>query len=102
MATITFKKQKLEISVSDGSEFVDVFQKDTSLPMKFGCTRGICGVCAMEVTSGMDNLTKKSDLESETLKRKGIEEENYRLGCQCAVNGSVEVSFVNYSESSPE
>ena len=96
MATISFKKQHLEISVPDGSELVTVYQKDTSLPMKFGCTRGNCGVCAMEVTSGMKNLTKRSELENETLKKKGVEEEKYSLGCQCAINGDIEDSFANF------
>lgn len=97
MATITFKKQYLEITVHDGSELLEVYQNNTSLPMKFGCTRGNCGVCAMEVTLGMANLTKTSNLEKETLQKKGLLDDKCRLGCQCAVNGDIEVSFVNYT-----
>jgi ferredoxin len=95
MAKIYFKKQQKKTTAADGSELLAIYQKDLNLPMKFGCTRGSCGVCAIEVLSGKENLTKCSPLELETLRKKGLGD-SHRLACQCAVNGDVELSFLNY------
>ena len=49
---------------------------------------GQCGTCAVEIVSGMENLSPRTDAENRLLKKKP---DNYRLACQTLVNGPVEV-----------
>lgn len=90
MSKIKFIKAQQEIEVPSGSEFLEIHRKHPHLPLKFGCRQGGCGICAIKVTRGMENLSKLSPLESKTLCKKGCDE-TYRLACQCAVNGPIEV-----------
>ena len=91
MPKIYYKAENKEIAVSNGEEFVRIHRRDPKLPIKFGCLQGNCGVCAIHVLKGMDNLSKPVSQEIETLHRKGLNEKNYRLACQCAINGDVSV-----------
>lgn len=84
---IKFIKEKKEAEVSSGSEFLEL---SPDLPIKFGCKRGECGTCAIKILKGMDHLTKMSALERETLRKKGCGPD-YRLACQCAINGPVDI-----------
>ncbi|NGX58050.1 MAG: Ferredoxin-1 [Chlamydiae bacterium] len=93
MAKIEFENENITVEIRDGSEFTELFDKNPDLPLKFGCRRGCCGVCAVEVVEGEDNLTKKSDQESETLLKKGLVGD-YRLCCQCAINGAVTIKTI--------
>lgn len=88
MVKITFASQNMTISVSSGSELLQVKQRHPDIPLKFGCTRGDCGVCAVKVWQGRENLTKCSKQELVTLQKKGLGDD-YRLACQCAINGDV-------------
>ncbi len=78
-----------EFIVPSGSELLELARKNPEIPLKFGCTRGECGVCAVKVLSGSQNLTKQSFQELETLSKKSLGP-GYRLACQCALNGDVE------------
>ncbi len=49
---------------------------------------GQCGTCIVEVITGMENLSPKTDFEQRVLRKKP---ENYRLACQTLVNGAVTV-----------
>ena len=98
MARILFQSENKEIEISGGSDFLEIFQKDSSLPMKFGCRRGECGVCAIRVDKGADNLSKCTSQEKATLGKKGLCDPNHRLACQCAVNGDVCLDFVFRNE----
>lgn len=49
---------------------------------------GQCGTCIVEVITGMENLSPKTDFEKRVLKKKP---ENYRLACQTLVNGPITV-----------
>lgn len=85
-----FKCKKKEFEVPSGSELLELARKNREIGLKFGCTRGECGVCAVKVLAGGENLSKQSLLEVETLRKKGLGE-GYRLACQCALNGNLEV-----------
>jgi len=91
MPTITFKTKNLKFQVREGIELVQVKIQNPDIPLKFGCKQGNCGICAIHVTSGGEHLTKMCPKEKATLKRKELESE-YRLACQCALNGSIEIS----------
>ncbi|MDJ0727423.1 MAG: 2Fe-2S iron-sulfur cluster-binding protein, partial [Prochloraceae cyanobacterium] len=49
---------------------------------------GQCGTCIVEIVSGMENLSQRTDFENRKLKRKP---DSYRLACQTIVNGPVSV-----------
>lgn len=88
MPKLKFLRKNIEVTISSGSEFLEIFKKNPDLPMKFGCTRGECGVCAIKVIEGCKNLTKCSSQERDLLGKKGLSDE-HRLACQCAVNGDI-------------
>lgn len=93
MATIKFLLEQQSIDAPIGTELLKLHQNYPHLPFKFGCCKGICGKCAVKVTSGMDQLTKTSEQERETLLKKGLSTD-CRLACQCALNGSIEIDPV--------
>lgn len=91
MAKIRFTTQQLEYEIPAGSELLEAYRKQPELPLKFGCKKGKCGVCSIEVGQGREHLTKRSGEELETLHKKGLSGEEYRLACQCALNGDIEI-----------
>ena len=56
------------------------------LPLVFGCRIGICGVCKIRVTEGLENVSKKNKAEKEF-----TEKNNERLACQCIIRGDVKI-----------
>lgn len=84
------KLRKIEVEMRPGSEFLGIHDRYPDLPLKFGCKRGECGTCTIKILKGMENLTKMSAQERETLRKKGCDSA-YRLACQCAVNGFIEI-----------
>ncbi len=90
LVKIKFANKKIEYETLSGSEFLEIFRKNPNLPLKFGCTRGECGTCAIKVLQGMENLSKISESEIAVLRKKG-HCNKYRLACQCVVNGFLEI-----------
>lgn len=90
MVKIKFSNEKKEVEMCSGSEFLEIHGAHPDLPLKFGCKRGECGTCTIKILKGMENLTKMSAEEQETLRKKNCDH-HYRLACQCAVNGFVEI-----------
>lgn len=95
-AKITFLKEVLTQEVPNGCDFQRALTLYPHLPLRFGCRRGECGVCALHIVHGMENLTKRTPEEVKTLARKHLDEE-WRLGCQCCLNGDVVVETPNPS-----
>lgn len=87
-----FKTSYASVKVKSGAELLEIGRKHPELKLKFGCTRGDCGVCAVKVCNGSENLTKRSRHEAETLERTKKPGAEWRLACQCAINGDVSVS----------
>lgn len=92
MPKITFQSnnKKISIAVQGGTELLAVHRRAPELPLKFGCTHGDCGVCAIKIAEGNQNLSHCSRKERETLQKKGLDD-SYRLACQCAVNGNITI-----------
>lgn len=90
MATIKFVSDQQSIDAPVGTELLKLYENHPHLPLKFGCCKGICGKCAIKVSAGMEHLTKLSEQEKATLLKKGLSSD-YRLACQCALNGSIEI-----------
>lgn len=98
MANITFINEKQDLKqdvvAADGANLrqkalenrVDLYTLRGKLTNCAGA--GQCGTCIVEVLSGMNNLSARTETEQKKLKKKP---ETYRLACQTLVNGSVTV-----------
>jgi ferredoxin len=89
-AKIFFESEGLCQEVASGSDFQKLHALYPQLPLKFGCRNGECGVCAIYIVKGMQNLTKLTKEEQKTLARKALPA-GFRLACQCALNGDVTI-----------
>ena len=81
-----------EVEVERGKEFLEV-ERSISLAVPFGCKRGHCGVCAIYVESGSEFLGRQSAEEKKFLEQLKLDDQ-YRLACQCLINGNVCVTPV--------
>jgi len=67
-------------------------------PIDTGCADSSCATCQVDVLSGGDQLTQRTDAETETLRRNGAPAER-RLGCRAKVMGpGISVGMVNVVE----
>jgi len=73
------------IEVQDGT-FLKDCKGEEGLP-SFGCCRGLCGLCLIELTEGFDNLPPLTEQESTTLKAIKKSTDRHRLACQVKVSG---------------
>lgn len=90
MPKITFFSKNLTFEVPSGTELIKAYEMNHEIPLRFGCTKGDCGVCAIKILEGEQNLSKCTRQEKHTLKQRGCGE-GCRLACQCALNGDVVV-----------
>ena len=87
MAKLIFEDSNNEVELEDGSEIQQLCEEE-GIP--FACTEGICGTCVIEVSEGMENLSKFNEAEEDFLG----ELDNERLACQCKINkGTVKIKF---------
>lgn len=77
--------------VRNGMELLQAYNLNPHLPLKFGCTKGNCGVCKIKLIQGQENLSKKTKQEIDTLAAKQLDS-SYRLACQCAINGDIVIA----------
>ncbi len=94
MANIKFVKQDQEVIAADGANLrlkaiqngIDLY---TFRGKMMNCGGyGQCGTCIVEVVEGLENLSPRTEVENQKLKKKP---NNYRLACQALVNGPVSV-----------
>ncbi|MBK4729050.1 (2Fe-2S)-binding protein [Oxynema sp. CENA135] len=94
MPNIKYVNEDKEIVVADGANLrlktlennIDLY-KFVGKMMNCG-GYGQCGTCVVEIVEGMENLSPRTPVENQKLKKKP---ENYRLACQTLVNGPVSV-----------
>ena len=86
MAKVTFVDADITMEVRIGTDFLDLYTRNPLTPLRFGCTHGSCGVCAIEVLEGEENLSPMTRQEKSTLERLKLPK-GCRLACQCAVAG---------------
>lgn len=94
MANIKFEQENQEIIAADGANLrikalenrIDLYTF-TGKMMNCG-GYGQCGTCIVEVIEGMENLSPRTQVEEQKLKKKPP---SYRLACQTMVNGPVSV-----------
>jgi len=84
MAEVNYQKEKVE--VKDGEHIKDACE---TLGVSIGCNEGFCGVCAIEVIEGAENLNEANERE----KAFGFAE-NKRLCCQAKIlQGKIKIEF---------
>lgn len=94
MANIKFVKQDQEVIAADGANLrLKAIQNGIELYTFRGKMMncggyGQCGTCIVEVVEGLENLSPRTEVENQKLKKKP---NNYRLACQTLVNGPVSV-----------
>ncbi len=94
MATIKFINEDQEIVAADGANLrtkaienrVDIYTFKGKLVNCGGY--GQCGTCIVEIADGMENLSPRTEVEKQKLKKRP---DSYRLACQTLVNGPVTV-----------
>ncbi len=57
--------------------------------LEFGCRSGACGICAIEVAEGGENIAPQKKRETKFLNFLGHNPETIRLACQCRVRGDI-------------
>lgn len=111
MANIKFVKENKEIIAADGANLrlkalengIDLY---TFMGKMMNCGGyGQCGTCVVEIVEGAENLSPRTPVEEQKLRKKPA---SYRLACQTIVNGPVSVvtkpkpgEVVAYQPSSP-
>ena len=84
MAKVTYKNKTIE--VKDGANITYACER---LGVNVSCRAGICGICRIEILSGMENLNEKTEEEKE-LELDG----RTRLACECVIkSGEVKIDF---------
>lgn len=92
MANIDFVSENRQVVAADGANLrqkalengIDIY---TTWGKMMNCGGyGQCGTCIVEIEEGMENLSPRTPVENQKLKKKP---ENYRLACQTLVNGPV-------------
>jgi ferredoxin len=94
MPTITFINENKEVVAADGANLrekalqnsIDIYKFRGKLMNCGGY--GQCATCLVEIVSGIENLSPKTDFENRKLRKKP---DNYRLACQTLANGDVTV-----------
>jgi ferredoxin len=72
------------------------------VPIETGCADSSCATCQVDVLSGGDQLTQRTDAEDATLAQNGAPAAR-RLGCRARVMGpGISVGMVNVVEWDPE
>jgi ferredoxin len=96
MATVTFKTKENDSSkvedVNEGAKLLAVAVRSKQ-DIRFGCSSGKCGTCAVEVTSG--SLSEMKQSETDLLNKMGIiDGTKIRLSCMARLESAdVEVDL---------
>ncbi len=94
MGNIKFVKEDKEVVAANGANLrekalqnrIDIYTLRGKMTNCAGY--GQCGTCIVEIVSGMENLSERTDFEKRKLKKKP---DTFRLACQTIVNGPVSV-----------
>lgn len=90
MPKLTFLSTGETFAVPAETELIKAYTINPKIPLKFGCTLGNCGVCVIKVASGQQSLSRTTKQEKLILKNKC--QDGYRLACQCALYGDIEIA----------
>ena len=87
---ILFEPSTTKIQVASGSTILAASEA-AGVEILTGCTQGMCGTDAVQIVTGLENLSTPEDHELGTLERMGLEAD-FRLACSARVMaGAVQV-----------
>lgn len=73
------------ISIQAGEALKNYKGSHPSLP-NFGCCKGLCGLCLIQIISGIEGLEPHSILEKQTIVGLNKDPNVHRLACQLKVD----------------
>jgi ferredoxin len=89
---VVIDPQGLEAWLSAGSPLTELeFELYGQETVPFGCKVGACGACVIKVEEGVANLGIKEGEEQRFLETLGYPGIEFRLACQCRLNGDVKI-----------
>ncbi|KXF81514.1 2Fe-2S iron-sulfur cluster-binding protein [Enterovibrio coralii] len=94
MPRVTFSKTGNSVELASGSSLIDMEDTGKS-EVPFGCRSAACGTCLIDVVSGMNNLSPRTEEEQDLLSDLDMDGENRRLACQCKLHGDITVDALN-------
>lgn len=74
-----FQTNEESREIPDGTKLEETAE---AMGVSFGCHHGVCGACAVQVLTGMENLSPESEAEEDFDLGDGE-----RMMCQCTING---------------
>ncbi|MBK9138042.1 MAG: (2Fe-2S)-binding protein [Verrucomicrobia bacterium] len=84
MPKVTILPVDLTAEVPAGDSLLDAGHA-AGVPMEAGCFNCSCGTCAVEIVSGMGNLSPVSAAETEVLRANDCDPSRFRLACTARV-----------------
>ncbi len=94
MAKITFNQSQNTVFLTDGSPLTALEDMGvTEIP--FGCRSAACGTCLIQVITGGENLSPRTEEEVELLNDFDLNKPNYRLACQCKIIGDICIEAID-------
>ena len=95
MHTIKLIPINKEVMLPHGSSLTELeFECFDMSGITFGCRAGVCGACVIQVMQGIEYLGDKRQEERGFLARLGFPDDDFRLACQCTLNGAVTIRIV--------
>ncbi|WP_414440196.1 2Fe-2S iron-sulfur cluster-binding protein [Burkholderia sp. 22PA0099] len=92
MHKIVILPQNAEAWLPPGSSLTELeFELYDQESIPFGCKSGACGACVIEVVEGLPHLGTRDAPEAEFLDALGYPGDEFRLACQCRLNGEVRI-----------
>ena len=89
MATITFEGEGKSCQVERDTKIMVACDQVAS-SISFGCRRGVCGTCIIDVMEGLEHIAPPGMQEEDT--RKEIcAKANQRMACQARVRGDIKI-----------
>ena len=91
-------KGEIEVEAHEGDSILDAaLDNDINLHHNCGAVCA-CSTCHVYIDSGMDDLPEITDKEEDFIDRAINPQINSRLGCQCIINGDIEVTIPDQSQ----
>ena len=92
MHTLTVHPANVQFKLAQNAPLTDIeYEPDGREAIAFGCRAGVCGACAIEVLEGGESLGKPRPEEAGFLVELGFIGPQFRLACQCRMNGNVTI-----------
>ena len=89
MPTVTFKGENKSCQVERASKIMIACDRvGSNIP--FGCRRGVCGTCIIDVVEGLENIAP-ADIQEESTRQEIGALPHQRMACQARVRGNITI-----------